>query len=85
MNYRVKHKDWKGKKVKVIHINNAKIFSEREEEVCSLTVVADGIELEESVVKLHDDFCDGYVEDDLEVVLDMYDEVLVDEPSETGS
>ena len=48
--------------------------------MCCLTVVADGSELEESIVKLHDDFCDGYVEDDLGAVLDMYDEVLVDEP-----
>ena len=83
MNYQVKHKDWKGKKVKVIHINFAKMFKEREEEVYSLTVVADGSELEESVVKLHNDFCDGYVEDDLEVVLDMYDEILVDELGKT--
>ena len=30
------------------------------------------------MVKLYD-FCDGYIEDYLEVVLDKYDEVLVDE------
>ena len=34
------------------------------------------------MVKLYD-FCDGYIEDYLEVVLDTYDEVLVDELGKT--
>ena len=51
VNYRVKEVYGK-ERVKVIHINNAKVYVEREKEVCLLTVVAEDRELDEGKVML---------------------------------
>ena len=50
------------KKQKVVHVNMLKKYHERELEVCALTVVAEDQGLEETLVRLKEDRCEGYSE-----------------------
>ena len=48
------------KKQKVVHVSRLKKYQERELEICALTVVADDQGLEDDLVRLKEDQCDGY-------------------------
>ena len=71
------------KKQKVVHVNRLKKFQERELEICALTVVADDQGLEDDLVRLKEDQCDGYKEQELLEVLSECREVLNESPGET--
>ena len=75
VNYRVKEVCGKERE-KVIHINNAKGYLEREGEVCLLTIVAEDRELEESKVMLSGSLGDddkGKVDRVLQEIGDLMD------------
>ena len=69
---------------KVIHLNNAKRYVERETDVCALTVVADDQKLDQSSLVLHVEDCEGFKDSDLQEVLGEYKDILTDKPGMTS-
>ena len=83
VNYKVKEVHGKQRE-KVIHLNNAKRYVERETDVCALTVVADDHKLDQSSSVLHVEDYDGFKDSDLQDVLGEYKDILTDNSGMTS-
>ena len=83
MNYKVSNVDNPSKR-KVIHVNNVSKYRVRDEDVCALTVVAEGDILEENCIQLFEDKGNNYNKEVLMEVLSSFDDVLCEQPDKTG-
>ena len=81
VNYRVKTGRGLGK---VLHINNLKLYHEREEEVLRLTVLADDFEEDEDRKIKVEGICVEWDRNEIEKLVDEYPKVFSDEPGRTG-
>ena len=66
-----------------MHINNLKVFKERELEICVLTVIAKEEEAEECRKVLRVEQCAGFKVEEIDKVLTEFSDVLSDVPGKT--
>ena len=81
VNYRVKTGRGPGK---VLHINNLKLFHEREEEVLRLTVIAEDFEEDVDRKVKVEGVCDGFDRKEVDKLVEEYPKVFFDLPGKTG-
>ena len=81
VNYRVKTGRGLGK---VLHINNLKLYHEREEEVLRLTIMADDCEDDEDRKIKVEGMCDEFDRKEIEKLVEEYPSVFSDVPGRTG-
>ena len=81
VNYRVK--TGRGR-CKVLHINNLKLYHEREDEILRLTVIAEDFEEDvDRMVKVEGE-CDGFDRKEVDRLVEEYPNVFSDLPGKTG-
>ena len=81
VNYRVKTGRGPGK---VLHINNLKLYYEREEEIMRLTIVAEDFEDDEDRKVKVEGSCEGFDRKEVERLVEEYPRVFSDIPGKTG-